>query len=91
MFGSLPGERTKNKKRHEVPLSRASAGHLDSMPAIAGSDFVFTSGQSAGSAISAAAKQLIDAQMKPADAVGPARSSAHGGERNGAARNSSCR
>ena len=61
---SLPGERTKNKKRHDVPLSRQVLAILESMPAIAGSDYVFTLGRAPLGHFDRS-KQLIDAQMKP--------------------------
>jgi integrase len=61
---SLPGERTKNKKRHDVPLSVQALAILESMPVIAGSDYVFTLGRAPLSHFDRS-KQLIDAQMKP--------------------------
>ena len=61
---SLPGERTKNKKRHDVPLSAQALAILESIPVIARSDYVFTLGRAPLSHFDRS-KQLIDLQMKP--------------------------
>ena len=68
----LPPERTKNKRRHEVPLSRASAGHHRSDAGDRRRDGLrFHLGQNAALSHFSHAKQAIDAHMKPDDAVGP--------------------
>jgi integrase len=61
---SLPGERTKNKKRHDVPLSAQVLAIIESMPVITGSDYVFTFGRAPLGHFNRS-KQLIDARMKP--------------------------
>ena len=42
---ALPGERTKNGRAHDVPLSGAALGVLESQPRLAGRDLVFGEGE----------------------------------------------
>ena len=63
---SLPPERTKNKRRHDVPLSRQALAIIEAMPAIAGDeDYVFTASDSRRLGNLSRAKAAIDAAMKP--------------------------
>ena len=60
---TLPRERAKNDRKHEVPLSRLALDLLAAAPRIAGSQFIFTTtGQRPASGFSKA-KQRIDRQM----------------------------
>ena len=62
----LPPERTKNKRRHEVPLSTQALAIIDAMPVITGDeDFVFTSSKRRRLSNFSDAKVAIDARMKP--------------------------
>jgi integrase len=60
---SLPGERTKNGKPHNVPLSRQALAILDKVPCIAGSPFVFAIPRGFGSYTTA--KRRVDERMPP--------------------------
>jgi integrase len=60
---SLAPERTKNRQRHEVPLSAQALAIVESMPEI--SDYVFTSGAAPFDHFDRA-KRAIDAHMQPA-------------------------
>jgi len=60
---SLPPERTKNKKPHDVPLSAQVLAIVESVPVIADSDYVFTLGRAPLGHFHRS-KQLIDAEMK---------------------------
>jgi len=64
---TLPAERTKNNKPHEVPLSKAALAILQNVPSVAGSPFVLTTNGGA-SPISgySIGKRRIDALL-PAD------------------------
>lgn len=57
---TLPPARTKNKTRHDVPLSRQAWSIIESMPPIAGNDFVFATADRGGLA---RAKTRIDKLM----------------------------
>ncbi len=60
---TIPRERAKNDRAHEVPLSRLALDILKAAPRIAGSQFIFTtSGQRPASGFSKA-KQRLDIQM----------------------------
>jgi integrase len=60
---TLPRERAKNDRAHEVPLSRLAREILDTAPRIDGSQFIFTTtGQRPASGFSKA-KQRLDVQM----------------------------
>jgi integrase len=61
---TLPPERTKNKQRHEVPLSAQALAIIDAIPAI-DEDFVFTSSETRRLGNMSRAKAALDAQMKP--------------------------
>jgi integrase len=61
---TLPPERTKNKMRHEVPLSAQALAIIDAIPAI-DEDFVFTTSVTKRLGNMSRAKTLLDAQMKP--------------------------
>jgi integrase len=61
---TLPRERTKNKQRHEVPLSAQALAIIDAIPAI-DEDFVFTSSETRRLGNMSRAKAALDAQMKP--------------------------
>ncbi|MEI7876008.1 MAG: site-specific integrase, partial [Alphaproteobacteria bacterium] len=63
---ALPGERTKNSRPHDVPLSDAALGVLDSAPRRVNRDFVFGEGKGGFSGWSKA-KAELDARlpMKP--------------------------
>jgi integrase len=60
----LPPERTKNKRRHEIPLSVSALAILQAQPRISGRDFVFGFGGRAGFANWDAAKQDLSARAK---------------------------
>jgi integrase len=60
---SLPGERTKNGKPHNVPLSRQVLAIIETIPHIAGSPFLFAMRRGFGSYT--AAKRRIDERMPP--------------------------
>jgi integrase len=63
---TLPPERTKNKRRHDVPLSAQVLEIVEAMPVIAGEeDFVFTSSRTRRLGHMSDAKAAIDAHMKP--------------------------
>src|SRR5262249_55277634 len=59
---TLSGERTKNKQKHEVPLSAQALAIIEAVPAI-DEDFVFTTSVSQRLAMGRA-KTLLDAQMQ---------------------------
>jgi integrase len=61
---TLPSARTKNKQRHEVPLSAQSLAVIDEVPII-DDDFVFTSSKTQRLGNMSRAKAALDAQMKP--------------------------
>jgi integrase len=61
---TLPPERTKNKQRHEVPLSAQALAIVDAMPVI-DDDFVFTSSATRRLGKMSRAKKTLDAQIKP--------------------------
>jgi integrase len=62
----LPPERVKNKRRHDVPLSRQVFDLIENVPVIAGDeDFVFTSGASQRLGNMSHTKAAIDGFMKP--------------------------
>jgi integrase len=64
---SLPPERVKSGRAHDVPLSRQALAIIDDMPVIAGSeDFVFTGSATRRLGNLSRAKAAIDAHMKPA-------------------------
>ena len=64
---TLLPERTKNKQRHEVPLSAQAVAIIDEMPVIDG-DFVFTSNKARKLGNMSPAKTALDAQMKTKEA-----------------------
>src|SRR5262249_44821196 len=59
---TLSADRTKNKQKHEVPLSAQVLAIIEAVPAI-DKDFVFTTSQSQRLAMGRA-KTLLDAQMQ---------------------------
>jgi integrase len=61
---TLPPERTKNKVRHEVPLSAQALAIIEELPAI-DEDFVFTSSETRRLGNMSHAKAALDASMKP--------------------------
>ena len=62
----LPPERTKNKRRHEVPLCAQALAIIAAMPLITGEkDFVFTSSKTRRLGNFSHAKVAIDTRMKP--------------------------
>jgi integrase len=62
----LSPERTKNKRRHEVPLCAQALAIIDAMPLITGEkDFVFTSSKTRRLGNFSLAKVAIDTRMKP--------------------------
>jgi integrase len=62
----LPPERTKNKRRHEVPLCAQVMAIIEAMPLITGDeDFVFTSSKTRRLGNFSLAKVAIDTRMKP--------------------------
>jgi integrase len=65
----LAPERTKNKRRHEVPLCAQALAIIDALPLITGDeDFVFTSSRTRRLGNFSHAKAAIDARMKPGTA-----------------------
>jgi integrase len=64
----LPGERVKNGHAHNVPLSEPAAALLQSVPVIAGRDFVFGSGAHGFGGYSIP-KAALDARIAAAGAV----------------------
>jgi integrase len=63
---TLPPERTKNKRRHEVPLGAQALAIIESMPVIAGDeDFVFTSSLTRRLGHMGHAKAALDVCMQP--------------------------
>jgi integrase len=62
---TLAPARTKNKQRHEVPLSAQALAIIDEMPVIY-EDFIFTSSASGRRGNMSRVKAAIDAHMKPA-------------------------
>jgi integrase len=60
---SLAPSRTKNKQRHDIPLSAQALAIIEAMPEIG--DYVFTSSGTAPLSHLARTKQLLDASMKP--------------------------
>jgi integrase len=63
---TLPAERVKNNQPHQVPLSNAALGVLESAPQIVGSPFVFTTNGTAPSSAYSKNKRRLDALL-PAD------------------------
>jgi integrase len=61
---TLPPERTKNKQRHEVPLSAQALSIIEELPAI-DEDFIFTSSETRRLGNMSHAKAALDASMKP--------------------------
>jgi integrase len=61
---TLLPERTKNKLRHEVPLSAQAMAIIDEMPVI-DEDFIFTSSETRRLGNMSHAKAALDAQMQP--------------------------
>jgi integrase len=61
---TLPSERTKNKQRHEVPLSTQALAIINTIPAI-DDDYVFTTSETKRLGNMARTKAALDAQMKP--------------------------
>ena len=59
---ALPGERTKNSRTHDVPLSKAAPEIIDSIPRRMNSDFVFGEGKGGFSGWSKA-KAALDIQL----------------------------
>ena len=59
---ALPGERTKNGRTHDVPLSKAALEIIDSIPRRVNRDFVFGEGKGGFSGWSKA-KATLDAQL----------------------------
>jgi integrase len=63
---SLAPERTKNKRRHDVPLSAQALAIIEAIPEITGKeDFIFTSSGTRRMGDFARAKAAIDAHMMP--------------------------
>jgi integrase len=61
---TLPKERTKNKQRHEVPLTAQALAVIDEMPVI-DEDFVFTASKTRRLGKMSRAKDALDEQMQP--------------------------
>jgi integrase len=61
---TLPPERTKNKQRHEVPLSAQALAVIEAIPGVDG-DYLFTSSETRRLGNMAPAKTALDTQMKP--------------------------
>ena len=59
---TLPGERTKNSRTHDVPLSKAALEIIDAIPRRVNRDFVFGEGKGGFSGWSKA-KAALDAQL----------------------------
>jgi integrase len=64
---TLPPERTKNKQRHEVPLSAQALAMIEAIPGV-DRDFLFTSSETRRLGNMAQAKVTLDMHMKPAQA-----------------------
>jgi integrase len=62
---TLLPERTKNKQRHEVPLSAQALAIIEAIPGVDG-DYLFTSSPTRRLGNMAPAKVALDAHMKPA-------------------------
>jgi integrase len=62
---TLPTERTKNNKRHEVPLSVPAVDILKSAPRLAGSDLIFTTNGATPVSGYSKAKRALDALLAP--------------------------
>jgi integrase len=62
---TLAPERTKNKQRHDVPLSTQVLAIIEAMPQIAGADYIFTSVGRAPLGHFDRTKRLINAHMEP--------------------------
>jgi integrase len=61
---SIPSERVKNKRRHDVPLSAQVLEIINALPVIGDSDFIFSRGRGPLAHFHEA-KLAIDAHMKP--------------------------
>jgi integrase len=61
----LPGNRTKNRKSHTVPLSRQALAVIEQQPRIDGCNFIFTTTSSMPVVNFTRIKRQIDAIMKP--------------------------
>src|SRR5205823_6240012 len=61
---TLLPERTKNKQRHEVPLSAQALAIIEEVPVI-DDDFVFTSSKTRRLGNMSHAKEALDEQMQP--------------------------
>jgi integrase len=61
---TLPPQRTKNKQRHEVPLSAQALVIIETIPAI-DDDYVFTTSETKRLGNMSRAKAALDAQMQP--------------------------
>jgi integrase len=61
---TLPPERTKNKQRHEVPLSAQALAIIEAIPAI-NADYVFTASETKRLGNMSRAKAALDVKMKP--------------------------
>src|SRR5262245_1117450 len=61
---TLPPERTKNKQRHEVPLSTQALAIIDAIPGV-DEDYLFTSSPTRRLGDMALVKVALDAHMKP--------------------------
>jgi integrase len=61
---TLPPERTKNKQRHEVPLSTQALAIIDAIPGV-DEDYLFTSSPTRRLGNMAPVKVALDVQMKP--------------------------
>jgi integrase len=62
---TLPPARTKNKQRHEVPLSAQALAIIDAVPGV-DEDFLFTTSETRRLGDIALAKATLDTHMKPA-------------------------
>src|SRR5262245_59577106 len=82
---TLLPERTKNKQRHEVPLSKQALAIIDAIPGV-DEDYLFTSSPTRRLGNMAPVKVALDAHMKPKEPMGDPRLEAHGGIWHGAAR-----
>jgi len=65
---SLPAERTKNSRPHDVPLSDAALSILKARPRLAGRDYVFSSGANGYSSWNTC-KQALDARIAAKGAI----------------------
>ncbi len=61
---TLPPQRTKNKQRHEVPLSAQALAIIDTIPTI-DDDYVFTTSETKRLGNMSRAKAVLDTKMKP--------------------------